>query len=141
MRQLPLLMVFVIGERPDDIRVLRWRVDGERPSYIDAYGEHDLVFPPPFDFVWQEVDRTRLVEGRWQHWNLEDLVFLGGGRGTLEFRVDDVVEGGRVIHQERLSAVDSDIGEMIIQTARLGELLLVRLQQPNNGQASTAQAQ
>ena len=122
-----LLMVFVIGERADDIRVLRWRLDAERPMYIDAYGEHDLVFDPPFDFVWNEVDRTKRVEGRWPHWNLDDLVFLGGGKGVLEFRVDDVVEGGRVVTTERLAVAEGDLGEMVIHTARLGELLLLRL--------------
>ncbi len=123
-----LLMVFVIGERDDDIRVLRWRLDAEAPMYIDAYGEHDLVSPPEFDFVWTEVDRTSRVEGRWPHWNLQDLVFIGGTKGTLEFRVDDVVEGGRVVFTEQLSAVDSDLGELVMRTARLGELLLIRLQ-------------
>ena len=123
-----LLMVFVIGERDDDIRVLRWRLDAEAPMYIDAYGEHDLVSPVDFDFTWVEVDRTSRVEGRWPHWNLSDLVFLGGAKGTLEFRVDDVVEGGRVVFTEQLTAVDSDLGELVMRTARLGELLLIRLQ-------------
>ncbi len=123
-----LLMVFVIGERAEDIRVLRWRLDGGAPLYVDAYGEHDLVFDEPFDFVWNEVDRTHRIEGRWPHWNLEDLVFLGGSKGVLEFRVDDVVEGGRVINTEQLAVVDADLGELTIHTARLGELLLVRLQ-------------
>jgi hypothetical protein len=122
-----LLMVFVIGDRSDDIRVLRWRLDADQPMYIDAYGEHDLVSDPPFDFVWAEVDRASRVEGRWPHWNLGDLVFLGGGKGVLEFRVDDVVEGGRVIMTEQLAVVEGDLGELVIQTARLGELLLIRL--------------
>lgn len=122
-----LLMVFVIGERTEDIRVLRWRLDAEAPMYIDAYGEHDLVFDPPFDFVWEEVDRTSRVEGRWPHWNLHDLVFVGGGKGVLEFRVDDVVEGGRIVNTEQLAVVDGDLGELVIHTARLGELVLIRL--------------
>ena len=122
-----LLMVFVIGERSEDIRVLRWRLDAEQPMYIDAYGEHDLVSDPPFDFIWNEVDRANRVEGRWPHWNLDDLVFLGGGKGVLEFRVDDVVEGGRVVMTEQLAVVEGDLGELVMQTARLGELLLIRL--------------
>jgi hypothetical protein len=122
-----LLMVFGIGERDDDIRVLRWRLDAEAPLYIDAYGEHDLVSPEPFDFEWHEVDRTQRIEGRWPHWNLHDLVFVGGAKGVLEFRVDDVVEGGRMVHTEQLSVVDGDLGELALQTARIGELLLVRL--------------
>jgi len=122
-----LLMVFAIGERTEDIRVLRWRLDAGAPMYIDAYGEHDLVSSPDFDFEWVEVDRTERVEGRWPHWNLHDLVFVGGGRGTLEFRVDDVVEGGRIVHTEHLAVVDGDLGELALQVARLGELLLIRI--------------
>lgn len=122
-----LLMVFRIGERTADVRVLRWRLDADGPMYVDAYGEGDVPDPEPFDFLWEDVDRTSRVEGRWPHWNLHDLVFLGGGRGTLEFRVDDAVDGGRVVHTEQLAVVDGDLGELAIAVARLGELLLVRL--------------
>ena len=122
-----LLMVFSIGERDDDTRVMRWRLDTDDPLYVDAHGERDLVVAPRYDFAWEELDRTQRVEGRWPHWNLHDLLFIGGGKGTLEFRIDDVVEGGRVITTEHLSATDADIGELVIQTARMGELLLIRL--------------
>ncbi len=122
-----LLMVFSIGERDDDTRVLRWRLDTEAPMYVDAYGEHDLVAHSRYDFAWEELDRTKRIEGRWPHWNLHDLLFIGGGKGTLEFRIDDVVEGGRIISTEPLTATDADVGELVIQTARLGELLLFRL--------------
>ena len=40
------LMVFAIGERDDDIRVLRWRIDTEAPIYIAPYGApHPLSEP------------------------------------------------------------------------------------------------
>ncbi|HMO12408.1 MAG TPA: DNA repair ATPase, partial [Actinotalea sp.] len=122
-----LLMVFTIGDGEHDLRVLRWRLDPSGPVYVDAYGEHDLVAPQQYDFTWNTIDRTELTEGRWQHWNLDDLVFLGGQAGHLEFRVDDAVENGKVVHREVLAASEGAISELQIATARLGELLLIRL--------------
>lgn len=122
-----LLMVFGVGSETSDARVLRWRVQGDTITYIDAYGDHDLPEPAAYDFTWVPVSREHVVEGRWPHVNIADTVFLGGGKGRLEVRIDDVVEGGRTIAVESLAEPEAEVTEARIAHARLGELILIRL--------------
>jgi ATPase involved in DNA repair/ATPase family associated with various cellular activities (AAA) len=121
-----LLMVFGVGSDESDSRVLRWRL-GDPPVYVDAYGDHDVATPERYDFAWTEVDRGLLAEGRWSHFNVADVLFVGIGRTGLEFRIDDAVEGGRTILTETLAEPGQDVGEIRMSYAALGDVVLLRV--------------
>jgi hypothetical protein len=121
-----LLMVFGVGSDESDSRVLRWRLDTP-PTYIDAYGDHDVATPERYDFAWTDVDRNLLVEGRWSHFNVADTLYVGVGRSGLEFRIDDAVEGGRTVLTEHLAEPGQDVGEIRMGYVLMGDVLLLRL--------------
>jgi ATPase involved in DNA repair/ATPase family associated with various cellular activities (AAA) len=121
-----LLMVFGIGSAEEDIRILRWRL-GDPVQYIDAYGDHDIAKPDQYDFPWELIEREKLVEGRWPHLNLYDTLYIGLGRQGMEFRIDDVVEGGRTLMTEPITETGQEVGELRVSAASLGDVLLVRV--------------
>ena len=123
-----LLMVFSVGSNDEDVRVLRWQLDAAGvPTYMDAYGDHDLSTTEAFDFPWTDAGRDLIVEGRWRHYALANVLFIGIEKQRLEFRIDDVVVGGRTVHAEPL-AEEQAIDELNIAYAALGDVLLVRVQ-------------
>lgn len=128
-----LLMVFAVGSGAADVRVLRWQVEDDVPRYVDAYGDNDLVAVDAFDFTWTEAGREQINEGRWRHYEIGGALYVGlaaqraaTGGHTVEFRVDDVVAGGRTIHSESL-AEDQELDELAVAYAVLGDVILVRL--------------
>ena len=123
-----LLMVFSVGSNDGDVRVLRWQLaQMGMPSYIDAYGDHDLATTAVFDFAWTEAARELIVEGRWRHYAIDGALYLGIDKQRLEFRIDDVVVGGRTILTETL-VEEQAIDELNIAYASLGDVLLVKVQ-------------
>ena len=123
-----LLMVFSVGSNDGDVRILRWQLDANGvPSYIDAYGDHDLATTAVFDFTWTEAARELIAEGRWRHYAIDGALYIGIEKQQLEFRIDDVVVGGRTVHTEPL-AEEQAIDELNIAYASLGDVLLVKVQ-------------
>lgn len=128
-----LLMVFAVGSGAADVRVLRWQVENDVPRYIDAYGDNDLVVADAFDFMWTEASREQINEGRWRHYEIGGALYVGlapsraaTGGHTVEFRIDDVVAGGRTIHSEGL-AEEQELDELAVAYAVLGDVILVRI--------------
>ena len=120
-----LLMVFGLGTADTDVRVLRWRLRSDGPVYLDAYGEHDRTAKQRFDFSWTDTDRSAIKDGRWPHLAIDGQMFIGLTKGTLEFRIDDAVTGGRTVYTERVAEIEQEVNELRVRFARLGELLLV----------------
>jgi putative NIF3 family GTP cyclohydrolase 1 type 2 len=123
-----LLMVFRFGPAPDDIRVLRWQLEGDHLRYIDAYGDHDVASSAAYDFHWTSCGREQLVEGRWQHLVIGDSLYVGFDKNEIQFRIDDVVEGGRTIFREPVAESGQVIGETAVGFALIDEIILIRLQ-------------
>ena len=123
-----LLMVFRFGPAPDDVRVLRWQLEGEDLRYIDAYGDHDVVQTAAYDFTWTTAGREQLVDGRWPHLIIGGSLYIGFDKREIQFRIDDVVEGGRTIFQEPVNETGQVIGETAVSYALMDEIVLVRLQ-------------
>ncbi len=63
-----LLAVFQTGEKPGDIRVLRWTVseDGQA-AFLDARGDRDHARVPPAGLTWTPATREDHVLGRHPH--------------------------------------------------------------------------
>ncbi|WP_406286348.1 DNA repair ATPase [Embleya sp. NBC_00896] len=126
------LAVFRVGERLTDIRVLRWRsaADGT-PSYVDARGEREHVFPAAHEFDWTPSTRGDHVPGRHPHIAIEDTLYVStlGGRLTVKARNDTETDEG--IHSEPVDEPLQSLADAEVEHARLGPLLLVRVRPYN----------
>jgi hypothetical protein len=120
-----LLMVFRIGEEPGDVRVLRWRLADGTAHYLDAYGELPSV--PPDDVEWAAVGREAITAGRDPVLDLHGLVTVDLDGGEMVARVPDPVAGPRVVLREPIDEPGQDLAELRVRTARVGDLLVIRL--------------
>jgi hypothetical protein len=120
-----LLMVFRIGDELGDVRVLRWRLADGEAYYLDAYGE--VPAPVPDDVEWAAVGREAISAGRDPLLDLHGLVMLDLEGGELVARVPDPVSGPRVVLREPVDEPGQDIAELRVRTARVGDLLVIRL--------------
>ncbi|MGW0609066.1 DNA repair ATPase [Streptomyces sp. NPDC002788] len=121
-----LLAVFQTGEKAGDIRVLRWAVtDDGLPSFLDARGERDHVFPPSHDFAWTQTTREHHVLGRHPHVSIEGEVFVETVGGTLTVKVEDDTETGEGIHAEPVAEPLQSLADADIAYARVGALILL----------------
>ncbi|WP_217185095.1 DNA repair ATPase [Streptomyces sp. AC495_CC817] len=120
------LAVFQTGEKPDDIRVLRWAVtDHGRAAFLDARGERDHVFPPSHDFEWTETTREDHVLGRHPHVSIEGEVFVETVGGALTVKVEDNTETGEGIYAESVAEPLQSLADADIAYARVGALILL----------------
>ncbi|WP_165986960.1 DNA repair ATPase [Streptomyces sp. YIM 98790] len=123
-----LLAVFRVGERLDDIRVLRWRIatDGT-PEYLDAKGERDHVFPPPYDVEWTVTGREHHTPGQHPHVSIEGEVFVDTVGGTLTVKVEDNTDDGQGVYSEPVAEPLQSLADAEIAYARAGSLVLLRI--------------
>ncbi|WP_406458330.1 DNA repair ATPase [Streptomyces sp. NBC_01622] len=124
-----LLAVFRTGEKADDIRVLRWALtdDGRAATFLDAHGERDHVFPPPYDFDWTATGREDLVPGRHPHVRIQDGLYVDTLGGTLTVKVEDNTETGEGIYAEPVDEPLQSPADAEIAHARVGALVLLRV--------------
>ncbi|MCN9243425.1 DNA repair ATPase [Streptomyces sp. RY43-2] len=123
-----LLAVFQTGAKAEDIRVLRWALtDDGRASFLDARGDRDHVFPPPYDFTWTEATREEHVLGRHPHVAVQGEVFVTTVGGTLTVKVEDDTETGEGIYAEPVDEPLQSLADADIAHARVGALILLRV--------------
>jgi hypothetical protein len=123
-----LLAVFRTGDKPTDIRVLRWAVtpDGSA-EFLDARGERDHVFPASHEFEWTPSTRDDHVLGRHPHVSIGGEVFVATVGGTLTVKTEDDTETGEGIHSEPVDEPLQSLADAEIEHARVGPLVLLRI--------------
>ncbi|MEV5986718.1 DNA repair ATPase [Streptomyces sp. NPDC052051] len=123
-----LLAVFQTGAKAEDIRVLRWALtDDGQASFLDARGDRDHVFPPPYDFTWTEATREEHVLGRHPHVAVQGEVFVTTVGGALTVKVEDDTETGEGIYAEPVDEPLQSLADADIAHARVGALILLRV--------------
>ena len=124
-----LLAGFQIGERLDDLRVFRWSVssDGNTITYLDNRGERDLDLPEKYDFEWTETEREDIVQGRFPHVNILDMVFVETIGGDLTVKIENNSETGEGVFSEPVVEENQSINDASISYAKVGQLLLIRV--------------
>jgi hypothetical protein len=123
-----LLAAFQIGERSTDMRVFRWAVTpGGEVRYLDARGDRDLAFPPPFDFEWTRAGREQTVSGRFPHLNVLDTLFVETTGGDLTIKVENNTESGQGIHSEPVDEKTQSLDDATFDYARVGSLILLKI--------------
>ncbi|MGF0319186.1 DNA repair ATPase [Nocardia fluminea] len=127
-----MLAVFQTGQRTDDIKVLRWRIDtGGTVEYVDSRGERDHVFPPAHEFTWTETTRDNQVSGRHPHLSILGKVFVETLGGTLTVKVENNTETGTGIFAEPVDEPLQSLADADVHYAEVGALILLRIRPYN----------
>jgi hypothetical protein len=123
-----LLAVFQTGDKPGDIRVLRWSVteDG-RAAFLDARGDRDHASTPPDDIHWTPATREDHVLGRHPHVSVQGEVFVDTLGGTLTVKTDNDTGTPDGIHTEPVDEPLQSLADADIAHARVGPLILLRI--------------
>ncbi|MEU3374840.1 DNA repair ATPase [Streptomyces sp. NPDC006660] len=122
-----LLAVFRTGESGEDVRVLRWALDGDGAAFLDDRGERDHVFPPAQDVEWTATTREDHVLGRHPHVSIDGEVFVSTVGGTLTVKTEDDTETGAGIHTESVAEPLQSLADADVEYARAGQLILLRV--------------
>ncbi|WP_308271140.1 DNA repair ATPase [Kitasatospora sp. SUK 42] len=121
-----LLAVFRTGPAATDVRVLRWRLDGDRADYQDGRGERDHAPADGQQLDWTALtrdDQLPAAPGTPPRADLAGELRLGVDGGRLTLATPD----GRELHHEPLAEALQTLADAQIAHARLGTLLLVRV--------------
>ena len=123
-----LLAVFRTGEKPGDLRVLRWSVsDDGRVTFLDSRGERDHVFPDSHDVLWRETTREDHVLGRHPHVSVDGELFVTTVGGALVVKTENDTETGEGVHREPVDEPLQSLADASIAYARVGALILLRV--------------
>ena len=115
-----LLAAFQIGERIEDTRVFRWRVDAAGAHYVDNRGERDIALPAAHDFEWVRATREQAVQGRHPHLNILDTVFVECIDGDLTVKIENNTATGLGIYSEPVEDRTQSLDDAQIDYARIG---------------------
>lgn len=123
-----LLAVFQTGGTLKDIRVFRWQVSPDGAvRYLDARGERDYTFPPKYDFEWTAAGRANYTTGRRPMIDILDEVFIEPTKGTLDFKVEDNTDIGKVVLSEPVQEREQSLADCEVAYAKVGSLVLLRV--------------
>ncbi|MGZ0191296.1 MAG: DNA repair ATPase [Acidimicrobiales bacterium] len=126
-----LLAVFQVGERVDDVRVLRWAItDGDADpqiSFVDARGERDYSWPAAHDQPWITSSREDQQAGAHPVVNVLDEVFVGFRKGRLQLRVDTGQGGSHAEIDETIEHPGQSLADLGIDYLTMGDILLLRV--------------
>ncbi|WP_420032176.1 DNA repair ATPase [Streptomyces sp. cg28] len=124
-----LLAVFQTGDKADDIRVLRWELDGRGGArFLDARGDRDDVRPPAHDITWQPTTREDHVLGRHPHIAIPGgEVYVSTVGGSLTVKTENDTETGAGIHAEPVDEPLQSLADAAVAHARVGPLILLRV--------------
>ena len=130
-----LLAVFQVGDRLDDIRVLRWTIadtaagdSGRRAvSFADARGERDYSWPAPHDQTWTTCSREDQRAGAHPVVAVLDEVFIGFRGGRLQLRVDTGQGGAHAEIDESVDHPGQSLADVGVDYLSMGDILLIRV--------------
>ncbi|MFF8587109.1 DNA repair ATPase [Streptomyces althioticus] len=123
-----LLAVFQTGEKPGDIRVLRWTVSEDgHAEFLDARGDRDHARVPPADVEWTPATREDHVLGRHPHVSVRGEVFVDTLGGTLTVKAENDTGTPDGIHSEPVDEPLQSLADAEIAHARVGPLILLRV--------------
>ncbi|MGW2343354.1 DNA repair ATPase [Streptomyces sp. NPDC001661] len=123
-----LLAVFQTGDRPTDIRVLRWALTADGAArFLDARGERDHALPPAHDLTWHVSGREDHVLGRHPHVSIGGDLYVSTVGGSLTVKADNDTETADGIHTEPVDEPLQSLADADIAHARAGALILLRI--------------
>lgn len=124
-----ILAAFRIGERLDDLVVLRWTVSADdEVTFLDSRGERDYAWPETHDLRWVAATREDQRAGAHPTVSVLDEVFVGFRGGRLQLRVEDGTPGGRVELDEPVEVPGQSLADVGVASAEVGEELAIRVE-------------
>lgn len=121
-----LLAAFRIGERVDDVAVLRWNVTADGGVvFVDARGDRDYTWPDAHGLRWVQSTREDQRAGAHPTISVLDEVFVGFRGGRLQLRVEDGSPGGRVELDEDVAVPGQSLADVGVAYAEIGEELAI----------------
>ncbi|MEU9858731.1 DNA repair ATPase [Streptomyces sp. NPDC047974] len=123
-----LLAVFRTGEKPGDLRVLRWATGSSGETrFLDAQGERDHVLPPSQEVEWVETTRDDHVPGRFPHIMIDGRLFVSTVGGTLTVKAANDTETTEGIHSEPVDEPLQSLADAEVAYTTVGPLVVVRV--------------
>jgi hypothetical protein len=122
-----LYMVFQVGKTTQDIKTLKWAVQGDALVYVDNRSDHEVRYPPQHEFEWIRTRREQHRFGRHPHISIEDRVFVETVGGDLTVKIEDSTDNGKGIYAEEVLDPDQTLDDAEIFYALVGNLILLKV--------------
>lgn len=122
-----LYMVFQTSEKIQDFKAFKWLIESDRLVYIDNRSEHEYRYPSQHGFEWQRAGRDAMVNGRYPHISLSDIIFVNNRHGKLTFKLENNTEGGEILREEDITQTDQTLDDAEFWFCDIGNLLLIKI--------------
>jgi hypothetical protein len=122
-----LYMVFQVGRGANDIKSLKWLIEGESLRYIDSRSDHEVKPPPQYDFEWIRATRDQHRTGEHPHISINDRVFVECVGGDLTIKVENNTLSGEGIYAEDVDHYDQTLDDAEIFYAIVGNIILFKI--------------
>ena len=113
--------------KTNDVRVLRWGIEGDRVQYIDHAGHLESRLPDQHDFEWIATTRKDQVRGKHPHVSILDEVFVETIEGDLTIKIENNTETGQGIYAEPVEDPRQSLNDASFEYVRIGNLILIRI--------------
>lgn len=118
-------MVFQLSESITDIKTFKWLIRDNQLQYIDNRSDHELKFPPQYDFKWQETTRDMQRYGEHAHISILDKIFVETIGGDLTIKIEDNTATGKGILDEPVVQKDQTLDDGQYRFADLNNLIVL----------------
>ena len=120
-------MVFQVGKVATDIKSLKWvRQDGEL-HYVGNRSDHEVRFPPQYEFEWTRTHRDLHYHGPHPHISIDDRLFVETVGGDLTIKIENNTETGEGIYSEDVDDSDQTLDDAEIFYATVGNIILLKI--------------
>ena len=123
-----LYMAMRAGKTLDDIKVFKWKINGDGTlQYLGNRFDHEYVYPPQHEFTWIRAHRDMQRGGIHPHISIEDKVFIETVGGDLTVKIEDNTQTGMGIYSEPVTDADQTLDDAEIFYAIVGSLILLKV--------------
>lgn len=120
-------MIFQTGRDPEDIKVFKWAIEGNKLIYVDSRSEHEVRFKNRSEFRFIKATREDQRNGIYPHVSIMDKVFVETIGGDLTIKVEDNTETGKGVYSEPVDDADQNLDDAEIYYADLEQLIILKI--------------
>ena len=120
-------MIFQTGRDPEDIKVFKWAIEGNKLIYVDSRSEHEVRFKNRSEFRFIKATRDDQRNGIYPHVSIMDKVFVETIGGDLTIKVEDNTETGKGVYSEPVEDADQSLDDAEIYYADLEQMIILKI--------------
>ncbi len=120
-------MIFQTGRDPEDIKVFKWVIEGNKLIYVDSRSEHEVRFKNRSEFRFIKATRDDQRNGLYPHVSIMDKVFVETIGGDLTIKVEDNTETGKGVYSEPVEDADQSLDDAEIYYADLEQIIILKI--------------